>query len=182
MLFLSLHHLSTLKKARDLSAPFDKNRPRAASFPLRLCMSFIVLGWSRSVTALTFKGLDFMPCLVMRCPKKGPSSTSNEHFFGFSFTLIDQNLSKAVMLRSGPKPLLFCFIGLTWLYSFCLCSVLKGFSSTIMVLGIPVISACVYAKTSAFDFKCIDATEDPFLVCGKYVSGPLRSFISFVCR
>ncbi|GJZ42041.1 hypothetical protein Tco_0588927 [Tanacetum coccineum] len=94
MLFLSLHPLSTLKKARDLFAPFDKNLLRAASFPLRLCMSFSVLGWSRSVTALTFEGLAFMPCLVMRCPKKGPSSTPNEHFFRFSFMLIEQNLSK----------------------------------------------------------------------------------------
>ncbi|GJS63558.1 hypothetical protein Tco_0678122 [Tanacetum coccineum] len=61
--------------------------------------------------------------------------------------------TRATMLRSGPKPLLFYLIGSTWLYSFSLCSMLKGFPSTIMVLGIPVISACVHAKTSAFDFK-----------------------------
>ncbi|GJU08623.1 hypothetical protein Tco_1125053 [Tanacetum coccineum] len=60
MLFLSSHHLSALKKARDLSAPFDKNWLRAASFVLRLCMSFNVLGWSRSVTALTLK--DWILC------------------------------------------------------------------------------------------------------------------------
>ncbi|GKF86339.1 hypothetical protein Tco_0254166, partial [Tanacetum coccineum] len=88
----------------------------------------------------------------------------------------------AAMLRSGPKPSLFYLIGLTWLYSFSLCSVLKGFPSTIMVLGIPIILVCVHAKTSAFDFKSIDTTEDPFLICSKYLSGPLRSFVSFVCQ
>ncbi|GJV22493.1 hypothetical protein Tco_1371513 [Tanacetum coccineum] len=36
MFFLSVRLLSTLKKGRDLSAPFDKNRLRAANFPLRL--------------------------------------------------------------------------------------------------------------------------------------------------
>ncbi|GJR76366.1 hypothetical protein Tco_0088731 [Tanacetum coccineum] len=88
----------------------------------------------------------------------------------------------ATMLRSGPKPLLFCLIGSTWLYSFSLCSMLKGFPSTIMVLRIPIISACVHAKTYAFDFKSDDTTEDPFFVCGRYLSGPLRSFISFAYR
>ncbi|GJZ20504.1 hypothetical protein Tco_0557094 [Tanacetum coccineum] len=51
-----------------------------------------------------------------------------------------------------------------------------------MVLRILVISACVHAKTSAFDFKSIDVTEDPFLVCGMYPSGPLCSFVNFVYR
>nr|GEY64362.1 hypothetical protein [Tanacetum cinerariifolium] len=34
-----------------------------------------------------------------------------------------------------------------------------------MVLRIVVISAYLYAKTYGFDFKSVDATEDPFLVC-----------------
>ncbi|GJR21429.1 hypothetical protein Tco_0969956 [Tanacetum coccineum] len=97
---------------------------------------------------------------------------------GYKLVLLDQ----AATLRSGPRPHLFYFIGITWLYSFSLCSVLKGVPSTIMVLRIPVLSACVHAKTFAFDFNSVDATEDPFLVCGKYLSGPLCSFISFVCR
>ncbi|GKC07202.1 hypothetical protein Tco_0998812 [Tanacetum coccineum] len=37
-----------------------------------------------------------------------------------------------------------------------------------MVLGIPVISACVHAKTSVFDFR-------------RYLSGPLRSLIGILC-
>ncbi|GJV14035.1 hypothetical protein Tco_1359358 [Tanacetum coccineum] len=51
-----------------------------------------------------------------------------------------------------------------------------------MGLGILVISAYVHAKTSVFDFNSVDETEDPFFVYGKYLSGPLRSFISFVCQ
>nr|GEX71774.1 RVT_3 domain-containing protein [Tanacetum cinerariifolium] len=38
--------LSALKKGSDFSAPFDRNRLSAASFPLRLCMSLSVLGGS----------------------------------------------------------------------------------------------------------------------------------------
>ncbi|GJU21698.1 hypothetical protein Tco_1155040 [Tanacetum coccineum] len=72
--------LSILKKGRDFLAPFDKNRLSAASFSLRLCTSLSVLGGSRSVTTLTFKGLALIPCLVIRCPRNGPSSTPKEHF------------------------------------------------------------------------------------------------------
>nr|GEX57034.1 reverse transcriptase domain-containing protein [Tanacetum cinerariifolium] len=85
---------SILKKGRDLSALFDKKRLRAASFPLRLCISFNARAFSNSMTALIFKGLAFMHCLVIRCPKNRPYFTTNEHFFGFSFMLINRNLSK----------------------------------------------------------------------------------------
>ncbi|GKB94573.1 hypothetical protein Tco_0980710 [Tanacetum coccineum] len=44
MFLLSVQLLSTLKKGRDLSAPFDRNRLRAANFPLRLCMSLSIFG------------------------------------------------------------------------------------------------------------------------------------------
>nr|GEW02384.1 hypothetical protein [Tanacetum cinerariifolium] len=84
----------TVKKGMDISAPFDKKRLRAASFSLRLCISFNAQGCSNLVIALIFEGLAFMPCLVIRCPKNGPSSTPNEHFFAFSFMLIEQNLLK----------------------------------------------------------------------------------------
>ncbi|GJU59411.1 zinc finger, CCHC-type containing protein [Tanacetum coccineum] len=57
MFFLSVQLLSTLKKGRDLSAPFDKNQLRAANFPLRLCMSLSVFGYLVSAIAFTFEGL-----------------------------------------------------------------------------------------------------------------------------
>ncbi|GKA83735.1 hypothetical protein Tco_0805330, partial [Tanacetum coccineum] len=69
---------------------------------------------------------------------------------------------QAAVLRSRPKPLLFCLISLSWLYLFNLCSVLKGFPLTVMVLGIPVISAWVYAKTSALALK---RSRSPSLKC-----------------
>nr|GEV07136.1 hypothetical protein [Tanacetum cinerariifolium] len=122
------YRLDTLKKGRDLSAPIDKKRLRAASFSLCLHISFNAQGCSNLVTALIFEGLAFMPYLVIRCPENGPSSTPNEHFFGFSFMLIDQNLSKFML-------------GLEW------------FSSTMMVLKIPVMSTCVHAKMSALALR-----------------------------
>nr|GEX34428.1 hypothetical protein [Tanacetum cinerariifolium] len=60
---------SALRKGSDFSAPFDRKWLSAASFPLRLCMSLSVLGGLSTVTALTFKGLALIPCLVIRCPK-----------------------------------------------------------------------------------------------------------------
>ncbi|GKE66353.1 hypothetical protein Tco_1520514, partial [Tanacetum coccineum] len=42
ILFLPLQLFSILKKGRDLSAPFYKKRLRAASFPLRLCISLML--------------------------------------------------------------------------------------------------------------------------------------------
>ncbi|GKB23498.1 hypothetical protein Tco_0862899 [Tanacetum coccineum] len=62
--------------------------------PLRLCTSLSVDGGSRSVIALTFEGLSLIPCLVIRCPRNGLSSTPKEHFFGLSFISMDQSLSK----------------------------------------------------------------------------------------
>ncbi|GJT17567.1 hypothetical protein Tco_0876273 [Tanacetum coccineum] len=41
--FLSVQLLSTLKKGRDLSVPFERNRLKAANFPLRLCILRIQL-------------------------------------------------------------------------------------------------------------------------------------------
>ncbi|GJX35131.1 GDSL esterase/lipase [Tanacetum coccineum] len=58
--------LSTLKKGRDLSAPFDRKRPRAAIFLLRLCTSLSVFGCSTSVMAFTFEGLAHIPCLASK--------------------------------------------------------------------------------------------------------------------
>ncbi|GKC34833.1 hypothetical protein Tco_1047217 [Tanacetum coccineum] len=105
MFFLSVQLLSTLKKGRDLSAPFDMKRLRAAIFSLRLYISLNVFGCSTSVIAFTFEGLARIPCLVMRCPKNGPSSTPKEHFFGFSFMLIDRNFSKVSFISSNISSL-----------------------------------------------------------------------------
>ncbi|GJW25230.1 hypothetical protein Tco_0039041 [Tanacetum coccineum] len=86
--------LRTLKNGSDLSKPFERNRLSVASFLLRLCISLSVLGGLRSVIVLTFEGLALIPCLVMRCPKNGPSLTPKENFFGLSFILMDRSLSK----------------------------------------------------------------------------------------
>ncbi|GJZ02352.1 hypothetical protein Tco_0520313 [Tanacetum coccineum] len=93
--------LRALKNGSDLSAPFERNRLSAVSFPLRLCISLNIFGGLRSVIALTFDGLDLIPCLVMRCPKNGPSSMPKEHFFGLSFILIDQSQSKVSWMSSS---------------------------------------------------------------------------------
>ncbi|GKC89718.1 hypothetical protein Tco_1150367 [Tanacetum coccineum] len=61
--------LRALKNGSDLSAPFERNQLSAVSFPLRLCISLNIFGGLRSLIALTFDGLDLIPCLVMRCPK-----------------------------------------------------------------------------------------------------------------
>ncbi|GKC75063.1 hypothetical protein Tco_1125837, partial [Tanacetum coccineum] len=90
----SVHLLRALKNESDMSAPFERNRLSVANFQLRLCISLSVLGGLRSVIALTFEGLALIPCLVVRCPRNGPSSTPKEHFFRLSFILIDQSLSK----------------------------------------------------------------------------------------
>ncbi|GJT76397.1 hypothetical protein Tco_1043122 [Tanacetum coccineum] len=94
IVFLSIQLLSALKKGSDFSTPFERNQLSAASFPLRLYTPLSVFGGSKSVTTLTFKGLALIPCLVMRCPRNGYSSTLKEHFFGLSFMLMDLNLSK----------------------------------------------------------------------------------------
>ncbi|GJR49929.1 hypothetical protein Tco_1400450 [Tanacetum coccineum] len=94
VVFLSVLLLRAFKKGSELLVPFERNRLKAANFQLRLCISLSVIGSFRSVISLTFKGLALIPCLVMRCPKNGPSSTPNEHFFRFSFILINQSLSK----------------------------------------------------------------------------------------
>ncbi|GKE91872.1 hypothetical protein Tco_1572967 [Tanacetum coccineum] len=77
----------------------------------------------------------------------------------------------------GPRLRLFCLIGLLWLYLFSLCSVLKGFPSTIMVLGIPVISTRVHAKTSALvlrrfrnlSLKCFGSCFLMVTICFRYL-------------
>nr|GEU74212.1 hypothetical protein [Tanacetum cinerariifolium] len=78
----------------DLLAPFERNLLRDANFPLRLCISLSVFCGFRLIIALTFEGLALIPCLVMRCPKNGPSSTPKEHLLGLSFMLMDWSLSK----------------------------------------------------------------------------------------
>ncbi|GJW29638.1 hypothetical protein Tco_0046513, partial [Tanacetum coccineum] len=44
--FLSVQLLRALKNSKDLSAPFKRNRLNAASFSLRLCISFNVFSGS----------------------------------------------------------------------------------------------------------------------------------------
>ncbi|GJR61114.1 hypothetical protein Tco_1503276 [Tanacetum coccineum] len=63
MFFLYVRLLSTLKKGRDLLAPFDRKRLRAAIFPLRLYTSLSVVSCSTSVMDFTFEGLACIPCL-----------------------------------------------------------------------------------------------------------------------
>ncbi|GKA20472.1 hypothetical protein Tco_0700461 [Tanacetum coccineum] len=50
-----------LKKGRDFSSDFDKNMLKLASFPLRLCTSFSVLGECSFMTAYAFFGHAFIP-------------------------------------------------------------------------------------------------------------------------
>nr|GFA45368.1 hypothetical protein [Tanacetum cinerariifolium] len=158
---LSVQLLSALKKGRDFSAPFDKNRLSVVSFPLRLCTSLSVLGGSRSVTALTFEGLALIPCLVIRCLRNGPSSMPKDHFFGLSFMLINRNLSKVscisfsisfseVLLITMSSTMPAFISSSTSLHVTALrsgpnprffCYMLKHFPPTIMVLEIPVMSA-----------------------------------------
>nr|GEU28876.1 integrase, catalytic region, zinc finger, CCHC-type, peptidase aspartic, catalytic [Tanacetum cinerariifolium] len=141
--------MSKLEKGRDLLTPFDRKLLRAAIFLLRLCTSLIGFSCSTSVIDFTLEGLARIPCLVMRCPKDGRSSTLKEHFFGLSFMLIDQNFSKVSFTSANISSLGVLLITMSSTYALSLCSVLKGFPLTIMVLGIPVISAWVHAKTSA---------------------------------
>nr|GEU80857.1 hypothetical protein [Tanacetum cinerariifolium] len=63
MVLLSVQLLIALKNGSDFLASFERNRLSAANFPLRLCTSLSVLGGSRSVTTLTFKGLALIPYL-----------------------------------------------------------------------------------------------------------------------
>ncbi|GJW86974.1 hypothetical protein Tco_0162314 [Tanacetum coccineum] len=100
---------STLKKGRDLSAPFERNWLKAANFPLRICISLSVIGGVRSEIALTFEGLALIPCLVMRCPRNVPSSTPKERFFVLSFMLMAHSLSKAALFCYGAKTSLLLF-------------------------------------------------------------------------
>ncbi|GKA31818.1 hypothetical protein Tco_0718185 [Tanacetum coccineum] len=100
-LMLFVEAVSTLKKGRDLLAPYDRKRLRAAIFPLRLYISLSVFGCSTLVIDFTFEGLARIPCLVMRCPKNGPSSTPKEHFFRFNFMLIDQNFSNVSLISAN---------------------------------------------------------------------------------
>ncbi|GJZ95144.1 hypothetical protein Tco_0667347 [Tanacetum coccineum] len=65
-LMLSIEAVSILKKVRDLSAPFDRKRLRAAIFLLRLCTSLSVFGCSTSVMAFTIEGLARIPCLASK--------------------------------------------------------------------------------------------------------------------
>ncbi|GKB63128.1 hypothetical protein Tco_0919314 [Tanacetum coccineum] len=96
--FSPVQFLSTLKNGSGLSDPFERNLLRAANFSLRVCISLGVLHRFRSVIALTFEGLALIPCLVMRCPKNGPSSTPKERFFGLSFILMKRSLLKVSLI------------------------------------------------------------------------------------
>ncbi|GKE78824.1 hypothetical protein Tco_1544944 [Tanacetum coccineum] len=74
--------------AKDRSADLDKKHFKAASFPLRLCISLRVFGDYISDTAFVFLGFALMPLDVTIYPKNFPSATPKEHFLGFSFMLI----------------------------------------------------------------------------------------------
>ncbi|GJV14548.1 hypothetical protein Tco_1359871 [Tanacetum coccineum] len=68
---------SALKKGKDLLVDFTRNRLRAASFPLRLYISFNVRGDYRSTRALVFLGFSQIPSEVTLLSKVSATSASN---------------------------------------------------------------------------------------------------------
>ncbi|GJV34521.1 hypothetical protein Tco_1394921 [Tanacetum coccineum] len=85
-----------LKNGKARSADLERKRFNAASFPLKLCISFNVLGDCISATAYVFLGFALIPSEVNMYPRNFPSSTPNEHFLGFNFMLTLQRLSKVL--------------------------------------------------------------------------------------
>nr|GEV04721.1 hypothetical protein [Tanacetum cinerariifolium] len=180
--------LSTLKKGSDLSAPFDKKRLSVVIFSLRLCTSLSSFGYSTAVMTFTFKGLARIPCLVMRCPKNGPSSTPKEHFFRLSFMLIYRNFSKVSFISAiiyssehyliqkasfgNKRPLLlrkrpsYLHLLLPFESGDISCrhpkSISVGILRGILPSWILVISAWVHAKTSAFALRRSLQLNTPF--------------------
>nr|GEW61336.1 reverse transcriptase domain-containing protein [Tanacetum cinerariifolium] len=94
MVFLCVQILSALKNESDFSTPFERNRLSVANFLLRVYTSLSILGGSKSMTSLAFKGLALIPGLEMRFLMNGPSLTSKKNFFRLSFILMDRSLSK----------------------------------------------------------------------------------------
>ncbi|GJT89469.1 hypothetical protein Tco_1071186 [Tanacetum coccineum] len=105
--------------------------------------------------------------------------------FGGSLCKRPRNISNEIL-----QGILFSNRSLDWLPTFdallfeifllSLCLVLNSFLSTMMVLRIPVMSACVHAKMSALALRKF---HNSFLKCsGKGSSGLLRFFLSFANR
>ncbi|GKF69155.1 hypothetical protein Tco_0202212, partial [Tanacetum coccineum] len=94
-----------LKNGNDLSADLARKRLRAASFSLRLCISFNVRGDWRTARAFVFLGLALIPSEVTMYPRNFPSSTPKEHFFGFGDGTRKFNIGikKALILESHHR-------------------------------------------------------------------------------
>ena len=82
MFFLPFFRAS--KNGMHLSVDLEMKRLKAATFPLRLCNSFFVLGALTSLKAVIWAGLASMPLALTMKPKNFPESTPNEHFRGLS--------------------------------------------------------------------------------------------------
>ena len=89
----------SLKKGRPLSPSQLMNLLRAAMHPVSFIRSFLLLGGSMNLMALTLVGLVSMPQLLTMKPSSFPNGTLNTHLVGLSFHLNFLRFSN-VSLRS----------------------------------------------------------------------------------
>nr|GEU35725.1 transposase (putative), gypsy type [Tanacetum cinerariifolium] len=102
------HFFIVLKKGSNFSADLYKNLFRLASFPLRLCTSFNVLGDCSFITTSAFFRHALIPFILTTCPRNIPSSAPkvvNVHF-QISLDLFLEGLVH--------QPLICCFDGTVW--------------------------------------------------------------------
>ncbi|KAM2706140.1 hypothetical protein EV1_035261 [Malus domestica] len=79
-----LFPLSALKKGAHMSVALEMNLVKAATLPVRLWMSFEVIGYFMSRIALIFSGLASMPRWLIMKPKNLPEPTPKAHLLGFN--------------------------------------------------------------------------------------------------
>lgn len=86
--------LKTLKNGKHLFVTLETNLFKAATFLVKLCISFTILGDVISMIALTFIGFASILYWDTMKPRNFPEETPKTHLVGFGFILYLPNVLK----------------------------------------------------------------------------------------
>ncbi|GJZ59393.1 hypothetical protein Tco_0615209, partial [Tanacetum coccineum] len=88
---------SVSKNRRACFADLERNRFRAANFPLKLCISFKVFGDCMSATAFVFLGFALIPSKIV----EGFGYVHYHAMFGLAFNTISSTYASRIALDDG---------------------------------------------------------------------------------
>ena len=100
-----------------LSVALETNLFWAATFPIKLYISFIVFGDLTSIIAFTLSGFASIPRWDTMNPKNFPEVTKKTHFLGFNFILYLCSVLKVSFRSSKWLGLSLIFTSISSMYT-----------------------------------------------------------------